>query len=131
MSAKATIIYDGECRFCISQMQRIRLWDTRQAFEYLPAQDPSVPKRFPFLKDMNLESGMRLVNPDRKTYVGADAVYQIARRLPNTSWFAWVYNLPVCKQIAQKLYVWVAANRKRLGQTCEAGVCKIEAHGDH
>ncbi|MBY0357217.1 MAG: DUF393 domain-containing protein [Candidatus Obscuribacterales bacterium] len=123
---KGTIVYDGSCRFCLAQIERIKSWDQYKLFAYLPRQDPSLASRFPFLSEMNLEEGMRLVTSDNSVYVGADAVYQIARRLPRARFIAWLYLLPICKQIAQLAYALIAANRQRLGKTCKNNACEME-----
>lgn len=123
---QTTIVYDGTCSFCVEQVDRIRKMDRFERFGYLSSQDPDLPTRFPFLKEMNLEEGMRLVTKENKVYVGADAVYEIARHLPGPNLIAWLYLLPGCKQIAQLIYVWIASNRKRLGKTCENELCKTK-----
>ena len=124
---KATIVYDGECPFCIKQVKSIQDMDHNDCFDYVPRQAPELVTCFPTLKEMDFEEGMRLVDPNGCIYVGADAVYQIARRLPKARLIAWLYCIPVCKQIAQILYRWIAVNRKRLGQTCRAEPSKISA----
>ena len=122
---KSTIVYDGECRFCIDQVERVKRMDRGGQFEYIPRQSPEVNKRFPALQTINFEEGMRVVDDSGRIFVGADAVHQIARRLPGTRMFAWLYHLPILKQIARQTYKWVAANRKRLGETCENNACKL------
>jgi len=119
------LVYDGKCHFCVNQIDRIRSMGGDAYFEYLPRQSHEFEQRFPALKSMDFEEGMRYIDSDGAVYIGADAVYQIARRLPLTSWFAWAYNLPVCKPLARAIYKWIAANRKRLGKTCEGGACVI------
>lgn len=125
-SRALTIIYDAECEFCNEQIARIKRWDTRHRFQYLPAQSEEVTKRFPVLKEMNLEEGMRVVSEDNQVSVGADAVYEIARNLGPTRPWAWLYQMPGLKQLARWVYQWIAANRKRLGKTCSQGSCKQE-----
>ncbi len=122
---KDVVVYDGECSFCISQINTIRKLDSGRVFEYVPRQSPDLNERFSVLKGMDFEEGMRFVARDGSVAIGADAIYQIGRRLPSTSWFVWLYNLPVCHQVARAAYKWIAANRKRLGKTCDNGLCKV------
>ena len=122
---KATIVYDGECSFCIKQIKSIQNMDHNGCFDYITRQAPELITRFPALNEMDFEEGMRLVEPRGYIHVGADAIYQIARRLPKARLIAWLYCLPVCKQIARIVYRWIAANRKRLGQTCHASSCQL------
>jgi predicted DCC family thiol-disulfide oxidoreductase YuxK len=130
MSATATVekpvvIYDGECRFCVDQVQRLKRMDRNGAFEFVPRQDPAVDQRFPILTTVDFNSGLRLVEPDGSVFAGADAFYQMARVLPSTRAFAWLYHVPGVRPIAHRVYAWIAANRKKLGKTCENDACKI------
>lgn len=122
---KYVVVYDGHCHFCIEQIERIKNMDTLNQFEYLSRHDPNAETRFPILRSADFDSGMRLIDPQGKVYVGADGIYQIARRLPTSKWFAWLYCVPGINQIAKVVYAWVAANRKRLGRTCDDGSCEI------
>jgi predicted DCC family thiol-disulfide oxidoreductase YuxK len=57
---------------------------------------------------------MRLICGDDGVHVGADAVYEIARRLPVCRWVAWIYRVPILHAVLPSAYGWVAANRGRL-----------------
>ena len=128
-AAKPVIVYDGECNFCIAQIERIRQMDSKNQFEYLPRQDPSADKRFPVLQSIDFNTGMRLIMPAGTNYAGADAIYQIARRLPGINIIAWLYCVPGINQIAKAVYAWVAKNRGRLsGLSCKSETCDV--HGD-
>jgi predicted DCC family thiol-disulfide oxidoreductase YuxK len=125
------IVYDGECRFCIRQIERIKSFDQAEQFEYVPRQAVGIEERFPILAQSDFNTGMRFISIDGKVDVGADAVYQIFKRLPGFATIAWIYRLPICKQVARLAYAWVAANRKKLGQSCDAGACKISDSTHH
>lgn len=116
-----TIVFDGQCGFCRKQIARIQRWGGLARFEFLPAQAPDLRERFPRLAEGDLSSGLRVVEPGGTVHVGADAVYAVARRLPRTAWFAWLYRVPVLHWSARTLYGWVAANRYRLSRRCEEG----------
>ena len=58
---------------------------------------------------------MRLVNPDGSIDVGADAVYQIARRLSGWKHVAWLYRVPVLK--------WDLSLRLWLGREASLQAC--------
>ena len=112
---RPVIVYDGECGFCQGQVARIRRWDRRDAFEYVPRQTVGLVERFPVLASGDFETGMRLICRPDKVYVGADAVYEIARRLRGPRLIAWVYRVPLVHWTCRRMYAWVAANRARLG----------------
>jgi predicted DCC family thiol-disulfide oxidoreductase YuxK len=123
--SRPVIVYDGECPFCQRQTQRIRQRDWAGVFEYLPRQTPNIEQRFPKLVQEEFNTGMRLIMRDGAILVGADAVYEIARSLPVWRWFAWLYRVPVLHGLCRMVYAWIAANRQRLGRSCDDDACKV------
>ena len=124
-SDEFVVVYDGQCAFCRKQVERIRRRDAQRVFEYLPRQAEGIEQRFPGLADGDLDSGMRLVHPDRSISVGADAVYEIARRVSGWKRLAWLYRVPVLNSICRAGYAWIAKNRYKLAGKCEDGACKL------
>jgi predicted DCC family thiol-disulfide oxidoreductase YuxK len=128
---KPVVVYDGECNFCLAQIDRIHKMDKNSEFEYLARQDPTAETRFPVLRSIDFDKGMRLITPGNgndagHNYAGADALYQIARKLPAVAAIAWLYNVPGINQIAKAAYTWVAKNRSKLsGLSCNSGSCDI------
>ena len=120
---KPVIVYDGECSFCRRQIERLRSRDHRALFEYAARQTPGLEDRFPALTDADFNTGMRLIELDERLYVGADALYEITRRLHPWKWIAWIYRIPGLKQLFRAIYAWIAANRNRLGGRCENDAC--------
>lgn len=123
---KVAIVFDDSCQFCQNQIKKIKSMDPLNQFEYVPRSAADLANRFPVLAEMNFDSGMRLITTDNHVYVGADAIHQIAKRLPSTKSFAWLYELPVIKQICQLVYKWIAVNRQRLAAKCESGTCHFD-----
>ncbi|MEK6676125.1 MAG: DUF393 domain-containing protein [Planctomycetota bacterium] len=117
------VIYDGECAFCIAQIERIKKWDVNRTFECVPRQADGILERFPELAEGDFNTGMRVIAPSGRIHVGADAVYEIARRLPTVRWLAWVYRVPGCHQMGKAMYAWVAANRQSLGRCRPDNTC--------
>jgi predicted DCC family thiol-disulfide oxidoreductase YuxK len=99
--------------------------DRAGRFELVPRQTPDLDRRFPQLATSDFNTGMRLVAADGTVSVGADAVYEIARRLPRTRWVAWLYRVPILHSIARAVYKWVAANRYKLAGRCDTGTCEV------
>ena len=121
----SVVVYDGECPFCLRQIARIRAWDPGGRFEYLPRQTDGIEERFPILATSDFDVGMRLIEPGGRVHVGADAVYEIARRLPRTRWAAWLYRVPGLHGVAREAYGWIARNRRRLGRACGPDGCPV------
>ena len=105
------IVYDGECPFCQKQMAWVRARDPQEQFEFVPSQTPDLTKRFPALEGEDLDSGLRLLQVDGSVLSSADAVYEIARRLPRWRWLAWLYRVPGLRALARSFYRWIAAHR--------------------
>lgn len=123
---KIAIVFDDSCQFCQNQIKKIKSMDPINQFEYVPRSAENLTVRFPVLKEMNFDSGMRLITLDKQVYIGADAIHQIAKRLPSTKSFAWLYQLPVFKQVCRFVYKWIADNRQKLAAKCETGTCHFE-----
>jgi len=116
---RCTIVYDGQCRFCQRQMAWITRRDRGGAFEFIPSQTPGLLERFPTLAGEDFNTGLRVVLPDSDLRKGADAVYEIARRLPRWRRIAWVYRLPGVRQLSRVIYGWIAARRYTLAGRCD------------
>ncbi len=119
------IIYDGECRFCQWSVRRIRKLDRRQQFEYVPRQTEGLDARFPVLAESDFNTGLRLMDAGA-VHVGADAIYQIYRRLPPYNLVAWLYRVPLITQLGRLGYAIIARNRHRFGRVeCNTGACTV------
>ena len=127
--ARAVVVYDGACPFCLRQVERMKRRDMTGSFEYVPRQTEGLEERFPQLGEGDFNVGMRLVHTDRSISVGADAVYHIARRLRGWKYLAWVYRVPVLNGLCRTAYAWIAKNRYALAKKCEDGVCAVNQIG--
>lgn len=120
---KPTIIYDGQCQFCISQIDKIKRLDKLEIYHYLPRQTPNLFDQFPMLASEDFNTGLRLVSINGHVSVGADAVYEIYKTLMPYKYVAWIYTLPMIKQFCKGVYFLIAKNRNRLKKKCE-GHCE-------
>jgi predicted DCC family thiol-disulfide oxidoreductase YuxK len=119
------IVYDDECMFCMRQMAWIRRRDRMRSFDFIGRHDPALLARFPALTGDDLSTGLRFVDDSGRIARGADAAYEIARRLPFWRRWVWLYRVPGLHRLYQVLYAWIARNRMRLGGSCESGACKV------
>ncbi len=113
----ATLVYDGHCSFCRRWVARIARRDRRGTFEFVARQTEGLIERFPKLAEGDFNTGMRLITPDDVIHVGADAAYQIVRRLRYWQRIAWLYHVPGIHWLTRAGYAWIAANRQSLGGT--------------
>jgi len=129
--SKPVIVYDGQCRFCQWSVRRIAHLDRRSRFDLVPRQAPGLEERFPVLAASDFGTGLRLLLDGGAVYVGADAVYQIYRRLPPYHLLAWLYRLPFLRPLFRAGYALIARYRLRLfgGADCDDGICTV-SYGD-
>lgn len=125
--ARYYVIYDQSCAFCRRSVDRISRLDHAHRFSFVPSQAPDLLQRFPVLSDQDLSAGLRVVVPDGRALAGADAVFQIARRLTRTAWFAWIYRVPGVRWLARRVYSWVAARRHSVAADCDAACRTVES----
>ena len=113
---QSTVVFDGDCSFCRRWMARIARLDRSGAFELVPKQTEGLTERFPKLNEGDFNTGIRLITPDNAIHVGADAAYQIMRRLRYWQRIAWLYHVPGIHWLTRTVYAWIAANRQSLGR---------------
>ena len=124
-------MYDGNCAFCKRQVDRLRSWDKRDRFEYLPHTTPGIEERYPALgpsgpRGLDIERGMILLTPSGEIHIGADAVQQIMRRLPPFNLLAPLFHVPGVRGLARRIYGWIARRRYQFSGNCEGGTCEVK-----
>src|SRR5205823_1170141 len=101
------------------------------AVEAVSFQEPGVLERFPGLTHEACMQAMYLITPDGRRFRGFEAAVQAVATRPVLGLVAQVYYLPGIRQLCDRLYAWVAANRYRfLGKTAAAdtsteGTCSL------
>ena len=124
--SEQVVVYDGECRFCNWSVRRIQRLDKRGQFECVPRQAQGIELRFPKLADSDFNTGLRLIIEADEIYVGADAVYEIYRRMPPFELLTWLYRVPGLHALFGAAYAFIARNRHRLGRVqCDAEACAV------
>jgi acetyl esterase len=108
-----TLIYDGECGFCMRSMELLRRWDREHRLRYVPFQDEAAVARFGVALPA-LAAAMHLVLPDGRVYAGADAAPEILKLLPGKRWLAVLFAVPGIMPIARRVYAWIARRRRCL-----------------
>lgn len=106
------LIYDGECGFC---RRMVRLWQnlTRGAAAALPLQSSKIASMFPELDLAKLEVAVHWVDTTGRVTEGAEAAFHSVESV-----FPCLIRLhqnhELAREIAEKVYHWVARNRKSL-----------------
>lgn len=127
---RATLIYDGECRFCVTGEKRLRRF-VGWRLKSVPYQQPGALKLHPELSPEKVRTRMYLVVDD-KLFGGMEAVAQSLALRPAGK-IALVYYFAPLRRVLDKLYAWIASHRYQIfGRVvggCESGVCEINHQG--
>lgn len=123
--ARDTVIYDGRCRFCRSQIAMLRRLDVVGSLEFISQHEPSVAQDFPELSPDDLHAQMYVVDRGGHARGGAEAVRYLTRRLPLLWPLAVLLHVPGSMPLWKTLYGFVARNRFRIAGTCDEGTCRL------
>jgi predicted DCC family thiol-disulfide oxidoreductase YuxK len=122
------VIYDGDCRFCTGQVQRLARWDRGGRLAFISLHDPQVAQRWPDLSHQRLMEEMVIVDSRGHRHGGAAAFRFLTRRLPRLWILAPLLHLPFSlplwqwgyRQVAKRRYLLAGKNR-----ACDGDACKI------
>jgi acetyl esterase len=110
-----TLVYDGDCRFCVRSADLVASWDGKGAVELVALQRGGLAERFPWIPENAYREAMQLIGPDNETWSGAAAAERLVKILPGTRPLGCLFALPFARPVAARLYRLVARNRFRLG----------------
>ncbi|MBD3251590.1 DUF393 domain-containing protein [Candidatus Uhrbacteria bacterium] len=121
------VIYDGQCRFCRSQVQRLSDWDGQGRLAFLSLHDPRTAQFCPELTRDQLMEQMYVVTRQGQRFGGAGALRCLSRRLVRLWPLAPLLHIPLSLPLWQWFYRLVARLRYRWGRvdTCETGSCEV------
>ncbi len=130
-----TLLYDGECRFCIAGSARLMRLAAPEVLRRVSNKDQQEMAKFPASVCEGISSALQLVSADGEIATGAAAVNRVLATRPVWRLITWVYWVPGIKQLTDWMYTLVARNRYRImgkagGGTgygaCENGACGVE-----
>ena len=117
MNFTRTVIYDGECGFCLRWVRAGRRLDWLRRLDWRARSEPGLLERFPQTSFAETKERMLSIRPDGKVYGGFSAVRDIMFHLPLTFIPALFLCIPGISWIGEPAYRWVAKNRHRFGRT--------------
>ncbi|MEI8228496.1 MAG: DUF393 domain-containing protein [Planctomycetota bacterium] len=123
--ARDTVLYDGQCRFCRSQIALLRRLDLGGSLHFTSLHDPAVPEVFPELSRDDLLAQMYVIDTAGRARGGAEAVRYLSRKLPLLWPLAVLLHIPGTLPLWQALYRFVARNRMRIAGSCTEGTCRL------
>jgi predicted DCC family thiol-disulfide oxidoreductase YuxK len=119
------VIWDGECNFCRSQVERLHRLDSGK-LAYLSLHDPRVQSLCPELSHDQLLEQMWVITRDQRRFGGADAGRYLSRHLPKLWWLMPLLHLPFSMPLWRWIYRQIARRRYKIsGRQCDTGSCKI------
>jgi predicted DCC family thiol-disulfide oxidoreductase YuxK len=120
-----TVLYDGQCRFCRSQIALLRRLDITGRLEFTSLHDPHVAATVPELSRDELMEEMVLVDTRGRVWRGAAAVRYLSRRLVALWPLALPLHVPGSMPLWNALYRVVARHRYRIAGHCADGTCRL------
>jgi predicted DCC family thiol-disulfide oxidoreductase YuxK len=126
--AADVVIYDGHCKFCTGQVQRLARWDRgNKRLTFLSLHDAEVAKRYPDLTYEQLMEEMVVVDRRGHRHAGAAAFRYLTTRLPGLYPLAPIMHIPFSLPLWQWGYRQVAKRRYLAGKTtdCDDGACAV------
>ena len=127
--SRHVVIFDGECSFCKSQVNRLHRWDRRNRLCFVSLHDAFVSESYPDLDHEVLMKQMFVVTPSGKRLGGARALRHLTRLIPRLWPIMPMLHIPFTLPIWQWAYSQIAKRRYRISQKmgngCESESCKI------
>lgn len=121
------VLYDGQCRFCTTQIRHLARLDRGGQLAFLSLHDAEVARRYPDLTHDQLMEQMYIVDRAGRRHAGAAAFRYLTRRLPTLYVLAPLLHIPGSLGIWQWLYRQVANRRYLFGrvEACDGGTCHL------
>jgi predicted DCC family thiol-disulfide oxidoreductase YuxK len=120
-----TVIYDGHCRFCRSQIALLRWVDLRRKLRFVSLHDAAVSRDYPELSPDDLVAQMYVIDPAGHARGGAEAVRYLTRQLVLLWPLALVLHIPGTMPLWSCIYRFIAKNRMLIAGSCADGSCKL------
>lgn len=120
-----TVLYDGRCRFCRSQIAVLRRLDLAGTMRFTSLHDATVSNDFPEIPFADLMDRMFVVDRHGRARGGAEAVRYLSRQLIPLWPLAVLLHVPGSLPLWRRLYAWVAARRYALAGRCSDDTCRI------
>jgi predicted DCC family thiol-disulfide oxidoreductase YuxK len=110
------VIYDGQCQFCQRSLALLRRLAGRLMFRLHDANDDRmIRSNFPMLADANTNDAMFVVTSRGEIFRGFFAYRRILWESPRLYPLLPVFYAPGAALLGQRIYAWVARNRRHLG----------------
>ncbi len=110
-TTQLVIFFDGSCNFCTGGTKLLRVLDWRHRLQCLPFQAPGVLQTYELAVTQGGQA-IWAISSRGRIYRGAQAVSAALDAIVGLHFFLFLYRLPGIRQIEDKVYAWVAKNRR-------------------
>lgn len=114
-----TLIYDGDCNFCIRQIRWVQSRDVHGMIDTVPFQTADLDAYG--VSRTAVEDAMHLVSPSGEVSRGAEAAQKVLMLFPRLRPLALLLRVPGVMFLAERVYRWIAKRRHRFG--CDSVAC--------
>ena len=119
------IVYDGQCGFCVSALDRVRRLARRNVFRFHDANDGTALARFPMLAGADTDRAMFAVTERGEVFRGFFAFRRMLWASPWLVPLLLLFYAPGAGFLGPRIYAWIARRRRSFG--CAAPVCGVAA----
>lgn len=120
-----TVLYDGQCRFCRSQIALLKVFSVSHRVDCISFRTTKASELFPEISHEQLMQQMYVVDPQGHARGGADAVRYLSRRIPFLWPLALLLHIPGSLPLWKRLYAFVARHRFSIAGSCSDGECQL------
>ncbi len=108
-----TLIYDAECRLCVSSKRWMERWDIKQRIRFIPFQNDEARRWVSDIAPTGCLDAMRFMDHRGAVSSGVDAFRGMLPYLPMGRVIALFFRLPGAYRLVVLLYRMIARNRYR------------------
>lgn len=123
MFTRRTVIFDGECGFCMRWIRRGRALDWWKLIDWRARLEKGLSEEFPQTNKEETKNRIVSIRPDGKAFGGYFAMRDIMLRLPLTFIPALIMHIPGTGIIGEPVYQWISRNRHLFRGPRPKGTC--------
>lgn len=133
MAPDLTVYFDGQCPFCVMEIDRLKQWNRAGRLGFIDITEPGFDPASLSVTMAALQEALHSKTSDGRLLVGIDSMLA-AYRLVDKGWLVWPLGVGVLRPGFAAFYRWFAKNRYRISRAmglrikprCDSGHCPVE-----